>query len=72
MKRLRAAAAWTSGGYRVGMCTTTLLSITKTEPASRLHVEVITECLVFLRDHRWSRESSDPGSCCYDVLRKHP
>ena len=51
MKRLRAAAAWTSGGYRAGMCTTTLLSITKTEPASRLHAEVITEYLVFLRDH---------------------
>ena len=51
MKRLRAAAAWTSGGYRAGMCTTTLLSITKTEPASRLHVEVVTEYLVFLRDH---------------------
>ena len=29
----------------------TLLSITKTEPASRLHVEVITDYLVFLRDH---------------------
>ena len=33
------------------MCTTTLLVITKTEPASRLHAEVITEYLVFLRDH---------------------
>ena len=51
MKRLRAAAAWTTGGYRAGMCTTTLLAITKTEPASRLHSEVITECLVFLRDN---------------------
>ena len=51
MKRLRAAAAWTSGGCRAEMCTTTLLSITKTEPASRLHVEVITEYFVFLRDH---------------------
>ena len=30
MKRLRAAAAWTSGGYRAGMCTTTLVSITET------------------------------------------
>ena len=36
MKRLRAAAAWTSGGYRAGLCTTTLLSITKTEATSRL------------------------------------
>ena len=43
MKRLRAAAAWTSGGYRAGVCTTTFLSITETEPASRLHSEVITE-----------------------------
>ena len=51
MKLQRAAAAWTSGGYRAGMCTTTLLSITKTEPASRLHVGVVTEYLVFLRDH---------------------
>ena len=51
MKRLRAAAAWTSGGYRAGICTTTLVSITKTEPASRLHVEVIADYLVFLRDH---------------------
>ena len=51
MKRLRAAAAWTSGRYRAGMCATTLLAITKTEPASRLHAEVITEYLVFLRDN---------------------
>ena len=36
MKRLRSAAAWTSGGYRAGMCTTTLLSITETEPTSCL------------------------------------
>ena len=50
MKRLRAAAAWTSG-YRAEMCTTTLLAITKTEPASRLHAEVITKHLVFLRDN---------------------
>ena len=50
MKRLRAAAAWTTGAYRAGMCTTTLLAITKTEPASRLHAEVSTEYLVFLRD----------------------
>ena len=34
-----------------GMCTTTLHAITKTEPASRLHAEVITEYLVFLRDN---------------------
>ena len=33
------------------MCTTTLLAFTKTEPASRLHAEVITEYLVFLRDN---------------------
>ena len=33
------------------MCTTTLPSIARTEPASRLHAEVITEYLVFLRDH---------------------
>ena len=51
VKRLRAAAAWTSGGYRAGMCTTTLHSINKTEPASRLHLEVITGYLVCLRDH---------------------
>ena len=51
MKRLRPAAAWTSGGYRAGMCTTTLLAITKTVPTSRLHAGVITEYLVFLRDN---------------------
>ena len=51
MKRLRAAAAWTTGRYRAGMCTTTLLAVAKTEPASRLHAEVITEYLVFLRDN---------------------
>ena len=33
------------------MCTTTLLTMTKSEPASRLHAEVITEYLVFLRDN---------------------
>ena len=51
MNRLRAVAAWTIGGYWAGMCTTTLLAITKTEPASRLHADVITEYLVFLRDN---------------------
>ena len=51
MKRLRAEAAWTTGRYWAGMCTTTLLAITKTEAASRIHAEVITEYLVFLRDN---------------------
>ena len=51
MKRPRAASAWTSGRYRAGMCTTTLLAITKSELAFRLHAEVITEYLVFLRDN---------------------
>ena len=51
MKRFRAATAWTTGGYRAGMCTTTFLAITKTEPASRLNAEVIAEYLVLLRDN---------------------
>ena len=38
-------------GYRAGMCTTTLIAITKTEPASRLYAEIITEYLVFLCDN---------------------
>ena len=51
MKRLRAAAACMDNlGRLAGMCTTTLVAITKTETASRLHAEVITEYLVFLRD----------------------
>ena len=54
MKRLRAAAAWT----RAGMFTTTLLAITKTEPASRLHAEVITEYLcIFARQSFANQEN---------------
>ena len=52
MKRLRAAAAWTTGVTELGCVPpNTLHAITKTEPASRLHSEVITEYLVFLRDN---------------------
>ena len=71
MKRLRAAAAWISREYRAGMCTTTLLSITKAGP-SRLHAEVITEYLVFLRDHPCKPgELNVPGSCYSDASREH-
>ena len=50
-KRLRAVAVWTTGGYQVAVCTTPLLAVTNTEPASRLHAEVVTEYLLFLRDN---------------------
>ena len=43
------------------MSTTTLLAITKTEPASRLHAEVITEYLVFLRDNHLQTKRIEPA-----------
>ena len=52
MKRLRAVAARTTGGYRAGMCTTTLLA-TDTKQNKRLGCmrRLLLRNHVFMRDH---------------------
>ena len=72
MKRARAAAAWTSGGCRTGMCSAILLSITKKLSQHLVHTRksspsILCFCATTLCK---VRELRAPGRFCSDTSRE--